>query len=247
LVHKPAGVLSTNRDPSGRIRVVDLVHSQERLFTVGRLDRASEGLILVTNDGDLANRLTHPRYGVEKVYRVRVAGCPAPEVFRRLLRGVYLAEGTARAAGVRVRHRHRESTELEISLREGHNREIRRVLARVGHKVLWLKRIAIGPLRLGNLPVGAHRKLTHDEVRQLEMAARKGPEAALVHSEPRRRRRGTGPRSPSKRRVRNVEPRDKPLAPEPHRFGSVLDAGFAKSPRGGLRKRKGKPRRTRRG
>jgi 23S rRNA pseudouridine2605 synthase len=174
-LNKPAGVVCTNRDPSGRVRAVDLVRSDERLFTVGRLDRTSEGLILVTNDGELANQLTHPRYGVEKRYLVRVAGSPDPSLFHKLQRGIHLAEGIARVSDVRVRKRTARFTDLEVSLREGRNREIRRILARVGHKVLRLKRIAIGPLRLGMLPVGATRALTRDEVRQLrESSGRSG-------------------------------------------------------------------------
>lgn len=168
-VNKPSGVLSTNRDPSGRPRVIDLVSSgHERLFTIGRLDLYSDGLILVTNDGDLANRLTHPRYGVAKTYRVVVAGAPDREVLEQLRKGVHLAEGLARAERVSVKSRHKESTVLEMVLREGKNREIRRILARVGHKVLRLTRIAVGPIRLGDLPVGGFRHLTREEIKSLQ-------------------------------------------------------------------------------
>ena len=171
-VHKPRGVVTTNRDPAGRPRVIDLVPSTpERLFPVGRLDLYSDGLILLTNDGDLANRLTHPRYGVEKTYRVVVAGQPTREVLLKLQRGVHLAEGLARVHRVQVKRRERKSTLLEMTLREGRNREIRRVLARVGHKVLRLTRISVGPVRLGDLAVGAHRRLTPQEVESLRQAA----------------------------------------------------------------------------
>ncbi|MEE3370369.1 MAG: pseudouridine synthase, partial [Planctomycetota bacterium] len=169
-LNKPPGVVSTNRDPQGRQRVVDLVPSDIRLFSVGRLDRFSEGLLVLTNDGDLANRLTHPRYGVEKTYRVRVAGNPNVESIRQLRHGVYLAEGFARVASVRIKKRHGKSTELEIVLDEGRNREVRRLLARIGHKVIQLCRVAIGPLRLGEMPVGSYRQLTQREVRQLRKA-----------------------------------------------------------------------------
>jgi 23S rRNA pseudouridine2605 synthase len=168
MVNKPAGVLSTNRDPEGRPRVVDLVRADERLFTVGRLDRSSEGLILLTNDGELANRLAHPRYGVEKTYLAHVAGHPSPEKLGQLLKGVHLAEGVARVTRLRIKKRQKLSTELELVLKEGQNREIRRVLARIGHKVLRLKRIAMGSLRLGEMPSGAHRRLTLDEVQELQ-------------------------------------------------------------------------------
>ena len=167
-VNKPQGVVSTNRDPAGRPRVVDLVPAAgARLFTIGRLDVSSEGLILVTNDGELANLLTHPRYGVRKTYRVMVAGRPTAEVLARLRRGVRLAEGLARVDQLRVKSRHKESTIMEMVLREGRNREIRRVLARVGHKVLRLVRTAVGPVKLGTLPPGGCRKLTSKELQGL--------------------------------------------------------------------------------
>jgi len=172
-VNKPDGVISTNRDPSGRPRVVDLLPDDVRLFTVGRLDLHSEGLILLTNDGELANRLTHPRYGVEKTYRVMVSGHPTPEVLDQLRGGVRLAEGLARVAGVTLRRKYKQSAILEMVLREGQNREIRRVLARLNHKVLRLVRISVGPVRLGKLPSGEYRRLTKDEVRALQKVVRK--------------------------------------------------------------------------
>jgi 23S rRNA pseudouridine2605 synthase len=184
LVNKPPGVVSTNRDPGGRPRVIDLIFSDQRLFPVGRLDKSSEGLLLVTNDGGLANRLAHPRYGVPKTYLVQVAGRPPQEKLAKLRRGVHLAEGVARVASLKVKRRRLHSTDLEIVLNEGRNREIRRVLARIGHKVLRLKRIALGPLRLGDLPSGAYRRLTRKEVRELERfatRAQQSPRAASGH------------------------------------------------------------------
>lgn len=172
MVHKPSGVLSTNSDPSGRPRVIDLVPYQGRLFTVGRLDASSEGLILVTNDGELANRLAHPRYGVEKTYQVEVAGAMDRGELTKLRGGVHLAEGLARVVSARVKQQYKNSTQLEIVLAEGRNREIRRLLARVGHKVLRLKRVALGPLRLAELPPGAVRALAPRELRELKSAAR---------------------------------------------------------------------------
>ncbi len=172
MVNKPPGVVSTMRDPAGRQRVVDLVPSEKtRIYNVGRLDKSSEGLILLTNDGELANRLTHPRYGVEKTYRVLVAGVPKATDLARLRRGVHLAEGVAKVVRVKIVSRYKESTVLEIVLNEGRNREIRRLLARLGHKVLRLKRVAIDGVRLGNMPVGACRPLRRDEVRRLYQAA----------------------------------------------------------------------------
>ena len=167
-VNKPPGVLSTCADPSGRTRVIDLIDTTERVYNVGRLDKSSEGLILVTNDGELANRLTHPRYGVEKTYLVTVVGRPTADELRKLRTGVYLAEGRARVSRVEIKKRRKLQSDLIIVLDEGRNREIRRLLAQVGHKVVRLKRIAIGPLRLGDLPLGAHRKLERREIDALK-------------------------------------------------------------------------------
>jgi 23S rRNA pseudouridine2605 synthase len=171
LVNKPTGVVSTSRDPAGRPRVIDLLPSDERLFTVGRLDLSSEGLIVATNDGELANLLAHPRYGVEKTYHAQVAGVPEREVLDRLRQGVHLAEGFAHAKRVTVKSQHKQSALLEIVLDEGRNREVRRLLARVGHKVLRLKRVGLGPLRLGDLAPGEFRPLRREEVRALKDAA----------------------------------------------------------------------------
>jgi 23S rRNA pseudouridine2605 synthase len=170
-VNKPKGVVTTNRDPSGRPRVVDLVPESRRagtrLFAIGRLDLNSEGLILVTNDGELANRLTHPRYGVAKVYLAQVAGRPSLEILAKLRRGVHLAEGVARVDEIRVHSQQKDSTWLEITLSEGMNREIRRLLARVGHKVVRLVRVQVGPIKLGKQPPGTARMLTREEIETL--------------------------------------------------------------------------------
>jgi 23S rRNA pseudouridine2605 synthase len=175
-VNKPTGVVATARDPSGRTRVTDLMPpNTPRVFCVGRLDMASEGLIIVTNDGELANGLTHPSHGVEKVYHVQVAGKVEQEVLGQLHRGIHLAEGFAHVKHVRIKSRGKQSTILEMVLDEGRNREVRRLLARVGHKVQRLKRIAVGPLRLGDLPAGAVRPLTKKEVESLEAAIARGP------------------------------------------------------------------------
>ncbi len=178
VVHKPPGVVSTNYDQAGRPRVVDLVprRDNERLFAVGRLDLSSEGLMLLTNDGELANRLTHPRYGVEKTYLAEVAGAVDRNALASLRKGAHLAEGFARVASARVRTEWKKSTLLEIVLAEGRNREIRRLLAREGHKVLRLTRIALGPLRLGELPPGAWRPIEPSELRALRHAAFAGKE-----------------------------------------------------------------------
>jgi pseudouridine synthase len=171
MLNKPMGVISTARDPAGRPRVTDLVGSHQRLFPIGRLDLSSEGLILLTNDGELANLVAHPRYEIEKTYLAQVAGMPSREAIAKLERGVHLAEGYAHAKRVRIKSQHKQSSTLEIVLDEGRNREVRRLLARIGHKVLRLKRIAIGPLRLGNLSPGEYRPLSAEEVRELKETA----------------------------------------------------------------------------
>jgi 23S rRNA pseudouridine2605 synthase len=175
-INKPTGVVTTARDPAGRPRVIDLLPpGVGRVFPVGRLDLASEGLILLTNDGDLANQLTHPKHGVEKTYEVQVAGHMEPDVLTQLRRGVYLSEGFAHAVHARIKAKLKRSTLLEMVLDEGRNREVRRLLARVGHKVQRLTRVAVGPIRLGDMPRGAFRKLSQEEVRKLREAAAAGP------------------------------------------------------------------------
>jgi 23S rRNA pseudouridine2605 synthase len=175
-VNKPIGVVSTSRDPAGRPRVIDLLPpNSPRVFCVGRLDLATEGLILVTNDGDLANGLTHPRHGVEKIYHVQVAGQVERDVLAQLHRGMHMAEGFAHVKHVRIKSRRKRSTILEMVLDEGRNREVRRLLARVGHKVQRLKRIAVGPVRLADLPSGTVRPLTRKEIQSLQFAVARGP------------------------------------------------------------------------
>jgi 23S rRNA pseudouridine2605 synthase len=170
LVNKPRGYLCTNHDPGRRPLAIDLVPQvSQRVYTVGRLDEASEGLLLLTNDGELANRLLHPRFGVEKTYLVQVAGFPSAEDLRQLLKGVWLSDGHVRARHVKRVKRHGESTWLRIVLSEGKNREIRRMLARLGHKVLHLRRVALGPVHLGSLPSGKARRLTPREVAALRL------------------------------------------------------------------------------
>ena len=171
-VNKPRGYLCTNHDPAGRPLAVDLVpHVTQRVYTVGRLDEDCEGLLLLTNDGDLANRLMHPRFGVEKTYQVQVAGHPSREDLAQLLKGVWLSDGHVRAQRVKRLKTHGESTWLRIVLNEGKNREIRRMLARLNHKVLRLRRIAIGPVELDRLKSGKTRRLSLQELEALRRTA----------------------------------------------------------------------------
>ena len=166
-VNKPTGVVSTARDTHGRPTIVDLVDSDRRLYPVGRLDADTSGLILLTNDGALAERLTHPRYGVEKVYRVEVdPPRPSERALRALRAGVELDDGRTAPARAHLV----EPGLIEIVIHEGRNRQVRRMLEAVGHRVVTLQRIAFGPLRLGRLGEGDARRLTPAELERLRKA-----------------------------------------------------------------------------
>ena len=171
-VNKPPGVVSTASDPQGRMTVVELaddIAHGARLYPVGRLDADSTGLILLTNDGDLANHLTHPRYEVPKVYRVRVAGGRLSEPsLRKLREGVELEDGRTAPATVRQV----SGDVLELTIHEGKKRQVKRMCEAVGHRVLTLQRVAFGPLPLGRLPLGAVRRLSPAEIERLRGAAR---------------------------------------------------------------------------
>lgn len=193
LLNKPRGILCTASDPRGRTRVIDIVPAKlGRLFSVGRLDRESEGLIVLTNDGDLAQTLAHPRFGVVKVYRVLVAGEVLAADVAQMRKGVRLAGQLVRAEHVIIKGRRKQSTILEITLKEGINREIRRMLAKLDHKVMQLQRIAIGTLKLGKMLPGEYRELTRDEIKILKnMSKHSGnsensDSAAANYSQPRR-------------------------------------------------------------
>jgi 23S rRNA pseudouridine2605 synthase len=162
-VNKPAGVVSTAKEPGARPAVVDLVDSGARLYPVGRLDADSTGLLLLTNDGELANRLTHPRYGVAKAYLARLGKPPSDKDLQRLRRGVELEDGATAATEVtRVARQ-----EIEIVLREGRNRQVRRMVEAVGNRVVSLKRVRFGSLALGRLAVGGARRLDEREISRL--------------------------------------------------------------------------------
>lgn len=167
-LNKPAGVVSTARDTHGRPTVVQLVRSRRRLYPVGRLDADTTGLILLTNDGELAERLTHPRYGVRKVYRARVQPARvAPRTLERLKEGVELDDGRTAPAGARQP----APGVIELTIREGRKRQVRRMLEAVGHRVVELERVAFGPLGLRGLEEGKSRRLSRAEVERLRRAA----------------------------------------------------------------------------
>ena len=167
LLHKPAGVITTASDPQGRPTVVDLVPAEPRVFPVGRLDADSEGLLLVTNDGDLTHHLTHPSFGVDKEYLVEVEGEPTRGALSRLRDGIDLDDGRTAPAKVAQLDAHL----LRITIHEGRNRQIRRMCEAIGHPVVRLVRTRIGPLTDRTLKAGEWRPFTQDEVRALERAA----------------------------------------------------------------------------
>ena len=187
-VNKPAGVVSTASDPQGRPTVVSLVDSRRRLYPVGRLDIDATGLMLLTNDGELSNRQTHPRFEVPKTYRAVVAGAPVRErALRRLREGLVLDDGPTAPARARLL----APDTIELTIHEGRNRQVKRMCEAIGHRVLSLQRTAFGPLSLGDLRPGRSRRLGASEVAALSAAA--GPSG---------RRSGSGSRSAPGRRSR---------------------------------------------
>lgn len=167
LLNKPVDAISTASDPQGRRTVVDLVDSDVRVWPIGRLDADSEGLILISNDGELTNRVTHPRYGMTKTYMVLLEGAPSKQTVRRLIEGVDLSDGPAAARKARIMDRSHGMTMVEMVMTEGRNREIRRMCDVIGHPVRRLARTAIGPLTDRQLAQGESRQLTSVEVAEL--------------------------------------------------------------------------------
>jgi len=208
MLHKPVGIISTVADPEGRRTVRDLLPTGTRVFPVGRLDADTSGLLLLTNDGPLAHRLMHPRYGVDKVYRVRLAAPPQAHQLRRLAQGVRFDEGMVSApAQVRQIDPGFDAIMLEIRIHEGRFRQVRRMCEAVGLEVTGLHRVAYGPLRLGPLPRGEHRELTHEEVAMLRSAS-----ARPLASGPRKR--GGRAADEAKRRALYMHGTDPDAPPE---------------------------------
>jgi 23S rRNA pseudouridine2605 synthase len=179
LLNKPAGYVTTASDPQGRPTVLDLVPSEPRVFPVGRLDRDTEGLIVMTNDGDLAQLLAHPRHGVEKEYLAEVEGTPAPAALRALREGIELDDGPTQPARVNVVQEHGTGSALSITIHEGRKRQVRRMCDAVGHHVVRLVRVRIGPVTDRQLGPGSWRVLTPGEVRALYEAALGGGAAEV--------------------------------------------------------------------
>ncbi|OFW48575.1 MAG: hypothetical protein A2146_08095 [Actinobacteria bacterium RBG_16_67_10] len=167
-------MVSTVEDPHAETTVVSLVPADTRVYPVGRLDADSEGLIILTNDGDLTAAITHPRHGVTKTYVARVNGSPGSGALAQLMDGIALDDGTARAVSARVVDRYAGESMVELVMREGRKREVRRMLASVGHEVTRLVRVAIGPIQDHSLKPGEWRHLTVEEVRNLYRSAGMG-------------------------------------------------------------------------
>ena len=171
--HKPPGVVTTLNDPQKRpdlTQFTERLGSKQRVFPVGRLDYNSAGLLLLTNDGELAGRLTHPRFGVKKVYRVKLSACPSEEDFARLRKGIHLEDGITAPARARVVEKLRKNAWVEIEIHEGRNREVRRIFEALGYFVEKLIRVRIGPLSLGRLRPGELRPLSQAEIEALKSA-----------------------------------------------------------------------------
>jgi 23S rRNA pseudouridine2605 synthase len=211
LVNKPKAVVCTSRDPQGRRTVLDLVPGERRrIFAVGRLDVESKGGVILTNDGRFSNLLTHPRYGVEKTYQVRVRGAISHEPLEQLRRGVWLAEGRTLPAQVWVVRQRRNETLLGVTLCEGKNRQVRRMFAKVGYKVLALTRTKIGSLSIKGVGEGSYRALTSKEVAALERQALRNARSPS--------HRPTGRRSRA-RSLGKPDPKDAPAPPPANRSG----------------------------
>lgn len=190
IVHKPKGVVCAGTDVSGRQAAIDLLPPGiGHMFPVGQLDADSSGLLLMTNDGELAQSVSHPRFGIPKIYRVDVKGRATPGVVGELRDGVYLSEGKARAAECRILHASDRASVLSITMNEAHNRQVQRMLAKLGFPVKDLKRVQIGPIVLKGLPLGASRELSDFEVRQLREAVESA--AATAGPPVRKPRRGS--------------------------------------------------------
>jgi 23S rRNA pseudouridine2605 synthase len=184
LLNKPRGYVTTRSDPERRPTVLDLIEGvREYIYPVGRLDFESEGLLILTNDGDLAARLTHPRHGVSRIYEARVLGLPDARDLDRLARGVVIEGRKTAPADVKLTRSKAGQAALAITVREGRNRQVRKMCDAIGHPVTHLKRVAIGPIQDSRLKPGQWRELTDDEVERLRKAAMQSPNkrTALTH------------------------------------------------------------------
>jgi 23S rRNA pseudouridine2605 synthase len=186
LLNKPRGVICTNSDPQGRRKAIDLVKCSQRVFCVGRLDADTTGMIVLTNDAELTNRLTHPRYKVPKIYVAQVKGRVDAKAVAKLKKGIWLAEGRTSGAAIKVLRATQKESLIEITIAQGLNRQVRRMLARVGVPVKSLKRVAIGRLKLGSLGSGKYRELSAADVKALQTGAGRGRRVSTGRDRPAR-------------------------------------------------------------
>lgn len=166
LLNKPKNVICTNADPQGRKRAIDLIDCGDRIFCVGRLDADTTGAILLTNDSELTNQLTHPRYKIPKTYEVRLRGRMEGPDIEKLKKGVWLAEGKTAGAAIKVLKRSRTETLLQVVICQGLNRQVRRMFARLGYKVKALKRVKIGDLSIKGIPTGSYKELSPNQIKR---------------------------------------------------------------------------------
>jgi pseudouridine synthase len=177
LLNKPKGVICTSHDPQGRPCATDLIDSRQRIFCVGRLDADTTGLIILTNDTELANRLTHPRYGLPKTYVARIRGSITPQAVEKLKKGIWLPEGRTGSAALKILKRSTQESLVQITISQGLNRQVRRMFLAVGHKVLALRREKIGRITDRGLGIGHWRSLTRAEIEYLWSVTSRGQEA----------------------------------------------------------------------
>ncbi len=185
VLNKPAKVMTTMRDPEGRKTVATIVPREpgHRILPVGRLDYDTSGILLMTDDGELANVLTHPRFGVDKTYRALIAGRLAGDDMKRFIAGINLADGKSAPAKVRVIRTHPAATEIDITIHEGRNRQVRRMFEATDHPVLALERLRFGPLSLGDMRQGQWRQVTDKEMSALEALKRAAADSAIGNGE----------------------------------------------------------------
>jgi pseudouridine synthase len=185
LFNKPRGYLSTVEDPKGRPTVMDLLTKRKwRVYPVGRLDFDAEGLLLLTNEGDLAYLLSHPRFSIPRTYLVKVAGVPDEKKMARLKRGIMLEDGRARVLSSLILRQGERNSWVRVVVTEGRNRLVKRLFSAIGHTVLKLKRIEFGPIQLGSLPIGQFRYLTPEEIEKLKKLRVRGSEFGVKTVKP---------------------------------------------------------------
>ena len=173
LLHKPKGVICTNSDPLGRTKAIDIIKSRQRIFCVGRLDVDSSGAIILTNDSELTNKLTHPRYELAKTYEVKIKGLIEAKSVEKLKKGIWLSDGKTQRSSVKILKRGAKESIIELKIRQGMNRQVRRMLAKIYLPVKSLKRIAIGKINLKGIGPGNYRKLKPNEIEYLKKTTSK--------------------------------------------------------------------------